>query len=211
MTVPKMYGRTALTGGAVGALDAIDGAKLNDGDSAIVITSGGLFYPYRLNATSGAAESSPNVISPDANAGTKRWILIPVMPVSGTWPMGVSFGGATTGITYNAAFTTGCYSRIGNIVNVTGAVVLTSKGSATGAARITGLPFTCANSNAAYSAASLHLEKVTFANQHQGYVEINATTIRLTETTEAGVKTDLDDTNFANDSTILLSATYRIA
>jgi len=211
MTVPKMYGRTALTGGAVGSLDALDGAKLNDGDAAIVITSGGLFYPYRLNATSGAAESSPNVISPDANAGTKRWILIPVMPVSGTWTMGVSFGGAAVGVTYNASYTTGYYSKTGNIVTVTGAMLLTSKGSSTGLARITGLPFTCYNNNAAYSAANLHMEKVSFANHPQAYVEINATTIRLTEITETGVLTNLDDTNFANDSLITVTATYRVA
>jgi len=65
---------TSLTGGGTGALDAIDGSGLESGDVAIVTTSSAA-YVYRMNATSGAAESSPDTISPDSNAGDKRWIL----------------------------------------------------------------------------------------------------------------------------------------
>jgi len=71
------YWANSLTGGGTGALDAIDGANLNDLDMAIVVT-GSNVYIYSLDADSGAAESSPNVISPDANAGNKRWILVQV-------------------------------------------------------------------------------------------------------------------------------------
>lgn len=70
-----IYGAIALTGGTSGALDEIDGDDLSDDDMAIVITSNS-FYLYHLNASSGAAESSPDVISPDSNAGNKRWILV---------------------------------------------------------------------------------------------------------------------------------------
>lgn len=65
----------ALTGGAVGALDAIDGAGLSDGDAAVVVLDSGVYH-YHLDATSGATENSPYVISPDSNAGTKRWVLV---------------------------------------------------------------------------------------------------------------------------------------
>lgn len=68
------YSKTALTGGAETALDYIDGDLLTDGDVAHVMT-GGLLYTYKLNATSGATESSPSIISPDTNAGDKRWVL----------------------------------------------------------------------------------------------------------------------------------------
>jgi len=64
----------ALTGGASGALDNIDGALLSDGDVAIVVT-GSQAYTYHLDATSAGAESSPNIITPDVNAGDKRWLL----------------------------------------------------------------------------------------------------------------------------------------
>jgi hypothetical protein len=68
------YGATSLTGGGVGALDKIDGSLLNDGDGAFTLVSG-VFRAYHLDATSGATENSPNVIAPDSNAGTKRWLL----------------------------------------------------------------------------------------------------------------------------------------
>ena len=70
-----IYGAISLTGGATGSLDSIDGDSLNNNDGATVLTST-YAYLYRLNSTSGAAESSPDIISPDSNAGDKRWILI---------------------------------------------------------------------------------------------------------------------------------------
>lgn len=69
-----VYIKTALTGGASTALDGIDGDALLNGDFAHVTISNILYF-YVLDATSGASESSPTVISPDANAGTKRWLL----------------------------------------------------------------------------------------------------------------------------------------
>jgi len=70
-----VYGAIGLTGGGTGSLDAIDGNDLYDNDSAIVFTSSAA-YMYQLDASSGATESAPDVISPDANAGDKRWILL---------------------------------------------------------------------------------------------------------------------------------------
>ena len=74
----KFYGATGLIGGSSGDLDNLDGTNLASGDGALVITSSAA-YLYYLNASSGVAESSPDVISPDANAGNKRWILIDVV------------------------------------------------------------------------------------------------------------------------------------
>jgi len=69
-----LYYRTGLTGGAATDLDGKDGDTLNDGDFAFVM-DGTTIYHYLLDADSAAAESSPDVISPDTNAGDKRWIL----------------------------------------------------------------------------------------------------------------------------------------
>ena len=73
----KKYTRwaTSLTGGGDGALDSYDGASLLDEEMALANVPGDKFYIYVLNATSGAAESVPNIIAPDSNAGLKRWIL----------------------------------------------------------------------------------------------------------------------------------------
>ncbi|KKL94130.1 hypothetical protein LCGC14_1867760 [marine sediment metagenome] len=74
--VPKGYYADSLTGGA-DALDAIDGAGLADRDFAITAT-GTVFYLHQLDADSAAAESSPDIISPNSNPGDKRWILLAV-------------------------------------------------------------------------------------------------------------------------------------
>jgi hypothetical protein len=72
--IKTIYHFTSLTGGASTALDSVDGDYLLDGDRAFLIIAGA-FSVYYLDDDSGASESSPNVISPDTNAGTKRWIL----------------------------------------------------------------------------------------------------------------------------------------
>lgn len=71
------YSATSLTGGGAGALDAIDGTALVDGDTAIVVVGNapGVLYVYVLDDDDGGAESSPDKVQPDANAGTKMWVL----------------------------------------------------------------------------------------------------------------------------------------
>lgn len=69
-----VYTKTALTGGGDTALDGIDGNLLNNLDIGIV-TAAGVIYFYVLNNDLTTAESSPGIISPDKNYGTKRWIL----------------------------------------------------------------------------------------------------------------------------------------
>lgn len=129
----------------------------------------------------------------------------------GTWSMGVSFGGASVGVTYQSGYETGYYQKKGDECTVTGFCLLTSKGSSSGNARITGLPFLVANSVSAYSAVSLRLNLITFANAFMGYVEYNATSILLEEVTEAGAVTQLTDADFVNTSAIMVCATYRTA
>lgn len=90
----NLYWRNCLTGGG-DCLDGIDGASLTDGDGAIIIMdNSGTYegYIYRLEETA-VAESSPDVISPDANAGDKRWRLVNIHAIGFTGPL----TGAVTG------------------------------------------------------------------------------------------------------------------
>lgn len=57
----------------------------------------------------------------------------------GTWTPVLEFGGATTGITYSRQ--DGIFIKHGRLVKVVGEIVLTSKGSASGNASISGLPY----------------------------------------------------------------------
>ena len=126
----------------------------------------------------------------------------------GTWTMGLSFGGNAVGVTASAF--TGTYTKIGRKVSVTGALFLTSKGSSTGAARITGLPFTIPNTAQFYSSPSLYFDAITFTNQFQGYGVPNTTTIDLREITLLGTDGALNDGDFANNSAIIISFTYNV-
>ncbi|MHB8772955.1 MAG: hypothetical protein ACYC7J_18325 [Syntrophales bacterium] len=213
--------RTALTGGGASALDGIDGAGLLDGELAFTTVSS-VLYVHLLDDDSGAAESSPNVISPDTNAGNKRWILqgsygnvkFPATQVpsadantlddyeEGTWTMALSFGGASTGITYSSQ--AGRYTKIGRVIIYDGYMALSSKGTATGAAVISGLPVAAGG----YAAVVSRMYKVGFANAPQHYIASAGTSINLGEITEAGVGSVLADTDFQNDSAVMVSGVY---
>ena len=125
----------------------------------------------------------------------------------GAWTPGISFGNAATGITYTIQ--TGFYTRVGNLVTLSCYILMLNKGSATGSARITGLPFTCSPAGGAYAAPGLFFSALTFSGQVCGYVEINATTISLNQTTELGVASTLTDVNFANSTSFIINVTYR--
>lgn len=147
--------------------------------------------------------SFPSTAVPDADANTLDDYE------EGTWTPGVTFGGAAVGVTYHGD-NGGFYTKIGNVVTVTGYLSLTSKGTSVGDAYLTGLPFTVVNSPSGYAGAALRIAEVSFANQYQGYLNKNATVILLTETTEGGVETTLTNVDFADTSKIMINATYRV-
>jgi hypothetical protein len=124
----------------------------------------------------------------------------------GTWTMGVSFGGASVGVTFFV--NTGTYTKIGRQVTVNGLVSLTSKGSSTGAATITGLPFTSGSGLSNSSVTAIALNNITFANQIVGRMGGASTSISLAELTELGVQTTITDADFANNSDVTISLTY---
>ncbi len=74
MATPKGWYATARIGGGADALDAIDGDDLTDKDVAIVLANN-IFWLYLLDDDGAGAESDPGRILPDANPGTKVWIL----------------------------------------------------------------------------------------------------------------------------------------
>jgi hypothetical protein len=124
----------------------------------------------------------------------------------GTWTMGIAFGGGTTGITYTV--NTGRYIKVGKSVTVTGLLLLSNKGSSTGAAAITGLPYTIGAGNPSQSAAAVRLANSTFVGQYNAVGDIGATTISFGTDSELGVPSSLTNTNFANNSLIQISYTY---
>jgi hypothetical protein len=127
----------------------------------------------------------------------------------GTWTPGISFGGASVGVTYDGD-NGGYYTKIGNVVTISGYLGLTSKGSSVGTATLMGLPFTIANSPSAQVGMAIWAYHLSFANMFQGFGQKNGTVIRLMEITEAGALTNLTDAEFVNDTELVVYVTYRV-
>jgi hypothetical protein len=69
----KRYWAYAVDGGTAGAMDAIDGASLSVGDICEVHNASTHSIYYL--AESASTENSPHIVTPDSNAGDKRWEL----------------------------------------------------------------------------------------------------------------------------------------
>lgn len=123
--------------------------------------------------------------------------------------LGLEFGGASTGITYQAGTPVCQYKLQGNLITVTFQINLTSKGSATGAASIVGLPI--AAQNALQGVSPLYNENMSsLSSDVLAEAGGNSSTIYLYLQGATGLNT-LTDTNFTNSSIIGGSVTYLTA
>jgi hypothetical protein len=128
----------------------------------------------------------------------------------GTWTPTMTFGGGATSLTYNTQY--GVYTKIGNVVHFAFRLILSNKGSSTGAAAFGGLPFTSANTNGNFGAVPVAFADavVSFDKTLTWIVDPNATTINVRYCNGTNYA-DLNDTNFTNSSNIIASGTYRTA
>lgn len=127
----------------------------------------------------------------------------------GTWTPALNFGGAATGITY-ASTPVGRYTKIGRTVIVTGSFALTSKGSASGAATIAGLPFTSAN-DGVLVAASVGLASGLSMVTGAAIATIAANADRFTLYQSGnGAASALTNSHFGNSAQMVVSAAYDV-
>jgi len=125
----------------------------------------------------------------------------------GTWDPGVTFGGGSTGITY-AGYQGGTYTKIGNRVFFTAQMRLTSKGSSTGTAAITGLPFTSAGGNPGIPAVCFFVDSLTYVNGVGGQVNFNATEMSIYSMVSGSTAIALTDFEFSNSTNIKMMGHY---
>jgi hypothetical protein len=125
--------------------------------------------------------------------------------VQNTFTPTLKFGGATTGITYGTQ--TGEYAQIGNIIYVTINIVLTSKGSATGAAQIFGLPVA---SGANISVLTIYQRLLTNTVLYTNFLAItaSASSMDINQNGSGQADANATDTNFANNSHIRITGFY---
>ena len=211
------YRRTALIGGASGALDEIDGATLNNDDIAIVFTTTGYSYLYYLDSTSAAADDGLYVIAPDSNPDNKRWILTEVFNAKLVATTGIKFPatqiassdantlddyeetndivvtltcGTSGTVTLNSTNNKIRTTKIGRIVFATGYIIVDSVSSPVGTLTLGGLPYTVANSVQAVGSFGIRCHPTTAISGVTGYEihpTVNNTTALIQGITTTGV------------------------
>lgn len=128
----------------------------------------------------------------------------------GTWTPTIAFGGGTTGQSY--AYQTGSYTKIGNRVFISMYVNFSNKGSSTGTATITGLPFTSASTSALYNNAAIWVNTMTgLSGSIQAYNGPGTSTISELAYVGTGGQTIISNSNFTNGSDIMVNFSYRVA
>ncbi len=130
--------------------------------------------------------------------------------VEGTFVAGLSFGGGSTGIVY--VNNGGTYTKIGRAVFIQLTMAISNKGSSTGAAKITGLPFTVAAITGQFMVV-LNGGGLTYPAtylQLAALADVSATTASLVAATSITAQANLADTNFANVTTIYMNGFYYV-
>jgi hypothetical protein len=125
----------------------------------------------------------------------------------GIFTPAIAFGGASVGITYSQQ--QGFYTKIGNLVTCQIRILLSNKGSSSGDASITGLPFTAAGGEA-YSGVAGRISSMSFADTYGGFVNVSSTFIILEEVTNAGSATSIASGDFTNGTNIIFTVSYRV-
>lgn len=127
---------------------------------------------------------------------------------SGTFTPSLTFGGAATGMTFTSR--TGRWQRFANMIRVEGFILLSAKGSSTGAAVITSLPVAGEATSLNFQPATLRLNTMASISGYiQAFLSPSGTTIEL-EHLGTGSAAALTDANFNNTSNIVFSLWYEV-
>lgn len=174
--------------------------------SPLTAANGGTGATANTGSGNNVLATSPTLVTPVLGAATATSINFGQTTLStyqeGTFTPVLTFGGASVGITYSAQ--TGRYTRIGRMVMYEVRLTLSSKGSSTGSATITGLPF--AAGSRAYAAAYIASMAVGVSNP---MVEIDTTTLFLVNVA-SGTVAAITNSDFTNTTTFQLTGTYSI-
>lgn len=120
----------------------------------------------------------------------------------------LAFGGASVGMTYAVGGRSGIYVRVGSLIFFTININLTAKGSSTGSATVTGLPFVAANIG--FAPVSTYFDSLSsVAGELAALVVQSTPTINLYQLA-TGTSAALTNANFNNGSSVFLSGVYSV-
>jgi hypothetical protein len=161
-----------------------------------------------LNSSGNLEMNSGSGIDFSATSGTGTSELFDDYE-EGTWTPVLTFGGASVGITYSHQ--TGLYTKIGNVVKFELRIRISSKGTSTGNAVITGLPFSPSSSLNGYVGRQfLCYTSAITASTAVGIVFDTSTSISLYETPGSSLAA-LNDTDFTTNSYLTITGSYTAA
>jgi len=133
----------------------------------------------------------------------------------GTWDAVVTDVNSSTTMTMHGSYGTGYYTKVGNLVHVSGRFATTSvEGLASEDIRITGLPFTVANNNAARSGGGVAYGvsfDITAGESVSYYGKVNTTDIILLIWDETTGQSSMLASEWSDDGQIMLGFSYRAA
>ena len=149
-----------------------------------------------------AIASGDLLVVHDVSAATDKKITqSDLLGGSGTWTPALSFGGASTGITYSIQ--NGVYWRLGAVTVFRCYITLTSKGSATGTATITGLPF---STTASLWPTAFYFDSMATVTTVQ--VMVSGSTINLYRHAYTSSASYMTDAYFTNTSSVIVAGVY---
>jgi hypothetical protein len=187
--------------------NTFDSASANVAD---IVDGGATITKYVVsgNASNNATNTAVGHIvgnTENSNANALDWYQ------EGTWTPTLEFDGATTAITYSAGQRTGSFTRVGNRVYFDCYFLLTNKGSASGAATISGLPFSQnAASPASYTVSvGAMAAALGDANVDAGINSSDVNEIRLYKQS-GGSRTNMTEADFENSTNIVVTGAYRV-
>jgi hypothetical protein len=126
----------------------------------------------------------------------------------GTWTPTITFNGLGVGVTYTTQV--GKYTKIGNLVNASCYIYLSSKGSSTGGVSVNNLPFTTNTTSNYFQAAAVWAQSLTSTvGGYTAYAGPNSVYANI-EYTGTGTSASLINTNVNNSSQFMLNITYAI-
>lgn len=168
----------------------------------IVSQSGGAWY--FVGPSGGSTAWSSITGTPTTLAG--YGITDSAVYSAGTWTPSLQFGGAAVGMTYSAQ--SGTYTKIGKICIAQLDITLSAKGSSTGSATITGLPFTVGSISAAAFLAFYQNLTGMSARSMVARADAGSTSILLEWNTADAAPGDLQNTAFSNTTRLIMTIPF---
>lgn len=139
-------------------------------------------------------------------SGTSAMTAVTYTAVS-SWTPGIAFGGGTTGITYTIQ--SGYYQQIGSIVFFNFRIALSSKGSSSGTAKITGFPVSTGANGQINGGFCVWSQMSLGSYTAVGYeMDANATTASLLICIQSGGFNTVSDTQCTNTTQLIASGIY---